>query len=253
MTFDDILAQIIDLLKAQGRVSSGAIKRRYDLDDAYLEDLKDELIQAQRLATDEDGRILVWTGEVGEVAVSAPLSLQAEPQPPAQPEQPAQSAPLALPAPHTHEAERRQLTVMFCDVADATALSGQLEPEALRDVIQEYHRVCSEVINRFDGHVAQLPGDGLLIYFGYPQAHADDAQRAVRAGLGIFAALEDLKARLQAEKGITLAIRLGIHTGLAVVGAMDGEGHQEQLLPGETPHIAARMGTVRRRPISRDQ
>src|SRR5262249_15840688 len=109
----------------------------------------------------------------------------------------------------TSEAERRQLTVMFCDLVDSTKLSSQLDPEEYREVVRAYQRVCTEVIQRYDGHIAQLLGDGLLVYFGYPQAHEDDAQRAVRTGLGILAALGDLNIRLQ-EKGIQLALRMGI-------------------------------------------
>src|SRR5262249_32327803 len=141
----------------------------------------------------------------------------------------------------TPAAERRQLTVMFCDLVDSTRLSSQLDPEDYRDMVRAYQKVCSEVITRFDGHIAQLLGDGLLIYFGYPQAHEDDAQRAVRTGLGILAAIEDLNQGLQQAKGIHLAVRLGLHTGLVVVGEMGGAGRQEQLALGETPNIAARI------------
>src|SRR5262249_42556509 len=101
--------------------------------------------------------------------------------------------------------------------------------------------VCSEVITRYEGYTAQLLGDGLLVYFGYPQAHEDDAQRAVRAGLGMLAAMGDLNKRLEQDKGIQLAIRIGIHTGLVVVGEMGGAQRQEQLALGETPNIAARI------------
>ena len=118
----------------------------------------------------------------------------------------------------TPDAERRQLTVMFCDLVDSTKLSSQLDPEDYREVIRAYQKVCSEVITRFDGHIAQLLGDGLLVYFGYPQAHEDDAQRAVRTGLGILDAMGDLHTRLKREQGVQLAVRVGIHTGLVVVG-----------------------------------
>src|SRR5712664_1737917 len=214
MTFDDILAQVIDLLKSQGRVSYGAIKRRYNLDDAYLEDLKDEIIHAQRIATDEDGRILVWVGASGGVPTLASQLIQPTQQ---------QSEPLPT-APHTPDAERRQLTVMFCDLVESTKLASQLDPEDLREVVRAYQRACSEVINRFDGHIAQLLGDGLLVYFGYPQAHEDDAHRAVRTGMGILDALGDLNTGLQQVKGIQLGVRLGIHTGIVVVGEMGGAG-----------------------------
>src|SRR5262249_46222340 len=143
------------------------------------------------------------------------------------------------PGPGTPDAERRQLTVLSCDLVDATALVTQLDPEDLREVVRAYHAACAAVIQRFDGHIAQLLGAGLLVYFGYPQAHEDDAQRAVQTGLGLVEALATLKARLEHDQGIDLAVRVGIHTGLAVVGAL-GEGErQEQLALGETPHIAA--------------
>src|SRR5262249_42752622 len=136
---------------------------------------------------------------------------------------------------------RRQLTVMFCDLVESTQLSSLLDPEDYRDIVRAYQQVCSEVITRYEGYTAQLLGDGLLVYFGYPQAHEDDAQRPVRAGLGILAAMGDLHTRLQQAKGIRLAIRIGIHTGLVVVGEMGGAQRQEQLALGETPNIAARI------------
>src|SRR5262245_29507904 len=144
-------------------------------------------------------------------------------------------------APPTPDAERRQLTVMFCDLVDSTYLASQLDPEDWRDVVRAYQQVCTEVIQRYDGYVAQLLGDGLLIYFGYPQAHEDDAHRAVRTGLGILDALGDLNQGLQQAKGVHLAVRVGIHTGLVVVGEMGSTGRQEQLALGQTPNVAARI------------
>src|SRR5262249_52319200 len=135
------------------------------------------------------------------------------------------------------EAERRQLTVMFCDLVDSTKLSSQLDPEDWRDVVRAYQRVCTDVIQRYDGHIAQLLGDGLLVYFGYPLAHEDDAQRAVRAGLGIIEAVGQLNTRLAREQQVHLAVRLGIHTGLVVVGEVGGGARQEQLALGETPNL----------------
>jgi class 3 adenylate cyclase len=239
MTFDEILEQVIALLKRQGRVSYRALKMRFNLDDEYLDVLKEELIDAQRIAMDEGGRILIWTGQAEGVPLAASPSLQVEQQRPAQYEQPTQITPPL--EPHTPEAERRQLTVMFCDLVDSTKLSSQFDPEEYRDVVRAYQRVCTDVIQRYDGHIAQLLGDGLLIYFGFPVAHEDDAQRAVRTGLGILEAVEALNARLEPAKGITLAVRLGIHTGLVVVGTMGGGGRQEQLALGETPNVAARI------------
>jgi class 3 adenylate cyclase len=152
---------------------------------------------------------------------------------------PSWAAPLA--GTSVHEAERRQLTVLFCDLVGSTALAGQLDPEDWREVVRAYQTACAEVIGRFEGHIAQYLGDGLLVYFGYPQAHEDDALRAVRAGLGMVEAMDILRMRLVQEWGIRVAVRLGIHTGLVVVGAMGGGSRQEQLALGEVPNIAARL------------
>jgi class 3 adenylate cyclase len=130
---------------------------------------------------------------------------------------------------------------MFCDLMGSTPLSEQLDPEDLREVIRAYQQTCTEVIQRFDGHIAQLLGDGLLIYFGWPQAHDDDAQRAVQAGLGILETMQTLNTQLERDKGLHLAVRVGIHTGLVVVGEMGGGGRQEQLALGDTPNVAARL------------
>jgi class 3 adenylate cyclase/tetratricopeptide (TPR) repeat protein/energy-coupling factor transporter ATP-binding protein EcfA2 len=152
------------------------------------------------------------------------------------------------------DGERRQLTVMFCDLVGSTALSERLDPEELREVVRSYQQVSAEVIGRYEGHIAQYLGDGLLVYFGYPVAHEDDAQRAVRAGLEIIAALQKrvpspLAGEGQGEgaevsSGATLKVRLGIHTGLVVVGEMGGGGKREQLALGETPNIAARLQSL---------
>jgi class 3 adenylate cyclase/tetratricopeptide (TPR) repeat protein len=159
----------------------------------------------------------------------APVSLARSAQSPVPP-------PQALPAP-----SRRQLTVLFCDLVDSTRLAGQLDPEDLREVIAAYHDLCTAVMQRFDGHIAQYLGDGLLVYFGYPQAHEDDAQRAVRSGLSLADALAALNTRLERERGVRLALRLGIHTGLVVISAVGGAGRQEPLALGDTPNIAARL------------
>jgi class 3 adenylate cyclase/predicted ATPase len=134
------------------------------------------------------------------------------------------------------DAERRQLTVMFCDLVGSTALATRLDPEDLREVIAAYHRAVAEVVTGFDGFVAKYMGDGVLVYFGYPRAHEDDAERAVRAGLGVIAAVAGLGGPE------ILRVRLGIATGVAVVGDLTGEGSaQERGVVGETPNLAARL------------
>lgn len=135
-------------------------------------------------------------------------------------------------------AERRQLTVMFCDLAGSTALSARLDPEDMRQVIRAYQDACSGVVARYDGFVAKFMGDGILAYFGFPHAHEDDAERAVRAGLEIASVVGALKTR-STEK---LQVRIGIATGLVVVGDLVGEGTaQEQAVVGDTPNLAARL------------
>src|SRR5262252_5118207 len=202
MTFDDILAQIIDLLKRQGRVSYRAIKRRFAIDDDYIEDLKEEILYVHPVIDDE-GRGLIWTGDTANGQEVASPPAQTIQQPATQRLQSPHVTPRAT-APPSPDAERRQLTVMFCDLVDSTKLSSQLDPEDWRDVVRAYQQVCTEVVQRYDGHIAQLLGDGLLVYFGYPQAHEDDAQRAIRAGLGMLAAMGDLNKGLQQTKGIQL-------------------------------------------------
>src|SRR4030095_7799294 len=240
MTFDEVLAQVLDLLQREKRVSYRALKVRFQLDDHLLETVKDELIYAKKLAVDEENRVLVWTGNVAGTTKTPAPPPQAIPAPLTQ-ERASVQPTSPLETSRTLDAERRQLTVMFCDLVDSTPLAGRLDPEEYRNVVRAYQRVCTDVIQRYDGHIAQLLGDGLLVYFGYPQAHEDDPHRAVRTGLGILAAMGNLNTRLPQAKGIQLALRVGIHTGLVVVGAMDGAGRQEQLALGETPNIAARI------------
>src|SRR5215471_13272448 len=240
MDFYEVLDQVVDLLRRRRRVTYRALKVQFQLDDAALEALKEELLKAQRLAVDEAGEVLVWSSDAATAPEPSPAAFQPV-QPPATA---AGQRPHAAPPPaafHTPDAERRQLTVLFCDLVDSTKLSGQLDPEDLREVIRAYQASSAEVIDRFEGHIAQYLGDGLLVYFGYPRAHEDDAQRAVRAGREIVTAIGALNARLEREKRIRLAVRVGIHTGLVVVGEIGTTGRREQLALGETPNIAARI------------
>jgi class 3 adenylate cyclase len=136
------------------------------------------------------------------------------------------------------EAERRHLTVMFADLVGSTKLSARLDPEDMGAVFRAYQECCARVIKRWDGHVAKYMGDGVLAYFGWPRAHEDDAERSVRAGLEVVEAV----ARLRPNAGATVAARVGIATGLVMVGELIGEGPaQEQTVVGETPNLAARL------------
>jgi class 3 adenylate cyclase len=149
--------------------------------------------------------------------------------------------PVAEPPPRGDAAERRQLTVMFCDLVGSTALSARYDPEDLRDVVGVYHRCVADTVARFSGFVAKYMGDGVLIYFGYPEAHEDDAERAVRAGLAVI----DAVGRIAGPE--KLNVRLGIASGLVVVGDLIGTGAaQERGVVGETPNLAARLQALAR-------
>ena len=206
MDFYAVFDQMVELLRDRGRVSYRALKEQFDLDDERLDALRAELMFAHPDAVREERDGLVWTAG--------------------------------------HHGERRQLTIFFCDLVDSTSLASRFDPEEWREIMGAYYEACAKVIARFDGHIAQYLGDGLLVYFGYPHAHEDDAQRAVRAGLGIIEAVGQLNPALSDRHGISLAVRLGCHTGLVVVGnEVGGTGHDDMVL-GDTPNIAARLEAI---------
>lgn len=228
MSFIEAIERARTFLQRNGRVSLRALKREFDLDDEGLDELVKELVDVQQVATRDD-KVLAW---IGKAAAEVEAAAQRAPA----------AATQAFFGSDVADAERRQLTVMFCDLVGSTALSERLDPEDLRDVVRAYQEICAEVITRFDGHLAKYLGDGLLVYFGYPRAHEDDSVRAVRAGLGMVEELERLNARLEKHHGVRLAMRVGIHTGLVVAGKMGtGEQRESQGIIGETPNIAARL------------
>ena len=181
----EVLEQVRELLQKKGRVSYRILKRQFALDDEALDDLKYELIEVDEFATDKDGKMLVWIGTETQTQTASPTVDVRVPEPSAS-TRPSQSDP------ETPTGERRQLTVMFCDLVGSTALSEQLDPEELQALVRAYQQASAAVIQQYDGHIAQYLGDGLLVYFGYPLAHEDEASRAVRAGLGIIAAMQEL-------------------------------------------------------------
>ncbi|MBM4257994.1 MAG: hypothetical protein FJ147_19140 [Deltaproteobacteria bacterium] len=260
MDFAEVLERVLELLQRQGRVSYGALKRRFNLDEDYLRDLKEELLFAHAEQVKEEGPGLVWTGE--DSLASSVHSLESEKAQRSRLNVQRQEAHSPIPNAQSSDperwtldpgqgaAERRQLTVMFCDLVGSTALSTQLDPEDLREVVRQYQRTCAEVIQRYEGYIAQYLGDGLLVYFGYPTAHEDDARRAVRAGLDIISTMREwipspARGEGQGEGVIgsprSLQVRIGIHTGLVVIGDIGTSGRTEQLALGETPNIAARI------------
>ena len=206
MDFYAVLDQVVDLLRTRGRVSYRALKEHFGLDDDRLDALRTELLYAHAGTVSEDGQGLVWTAG--------------------------------------HGGERRQLTMFFCDLVGSTTLASRFDPEEWREIMGAYYETCGKVIARFDGHIAQYLGDGLLVYFGYPRAHEDDVQRAVRAGLGIIEAVGQLNTVLGERHRVSLAVRLGCHTGLVVVGEEVGGTGQDDMVLGDTPNIAARLQDV---------
>jgi class 3 adenylate cyclase/predicted ATPase len=273
MRFLELLTLATALLHHQKRISCRALGRIFELDDERLEELRFELVDARQLAHQE-GEVLIWAEEPGFTA-SEPLVVSAEkhvlrqavesqqPSIRSSESAPSESNPLssktALPesgapsldtAPSepnalssetpSPEGERRQLTVMFCDLVGSTELSTRLDPEDLREIIRGFQETCAKVIAQFDGYIAQYLGDGILVYFGYPRAHENEAERAVMSGLGITEALRDFEPKH--ERDIKLSVRIGIATGLVVVGEIIGEGSAEDMtVVGETPNIAARL------------
>jgi class 3 adenylate cyclase len=171
MDFFAVVDQVIELLRSRGRVSYRALQVQFNLDDKALDALKVELMEVHQSAVDQADTMLVWTGDGRGLPEPPTRTIEAQqPQPRAEPPTP--------------EAERRQLTVLFCDLVDSTVLARQLDPEERREVVRAYQDTCATVIQRYGGHIARYLGDGLLVYFGYPQAHENDAQRAVWAGDG---------------------------------------------------------------------
>jgi class 3 adenylate cyclase/DNA-binding winged helix-turn-helix (wHTH) protein/predicted ATPase len=201
-----------------------------------------------------------WRGDVSEVEVPAvPGRLEPAVEPsidhadavpppiPVQPELPSASAPVQVTTSRVlatgrgmPEAERRQLTVLSCRVISALPLSEPPDPEVWLEVVPDYQALCAELVHRFAGYVAQYQGDRLVVYFGYPRAHEDDARRAVHTGLAIVESMAELNARLKRDKGARLAVRVGIHTGVVVMGAI-GQDERAQLALGDTPTIAAQV------------
>jgi class 3 adenylate cyclase len=238
MTFDELLAQVLNLLQRQGRVSYGALKRRFDLDDAYLEDLKTEIIEAQQLAVDEQGRIIVWTG----AATTPPVSTSA-PVPDRAPltYTPQHLAEKILTAKSTMAGERKHVTVLFADIKGSTELISGLDPEAAQQLLDPAIQHMMTAVHRFEGTVNQVLGDGIMALFGAPIAHEDHALRACYAALAMQAALRTYAEEVRRTHGLPLQIRVGLNAGDVVVRAIGNDLHMDYSAVGQTTHLAARM------------
>jgi class 3 adenylate cyclase/tetratricopeptide (TPR) repeat protein len=236
MTFDDILAQILALLQRDGRVSYRALKRRFELDEEYLEDLKAEIIQAKKLAVDEDGAVLVWTG--GSAPSPTPASVQ-ERAPLAY--TPAYLAEKILASRAALEGERKQVTVLFADLKGSTELIAGLDPEEARKLLDLALHLMIEAVHRYEGTVNQVLGDGIMALFGAPVAHEDHALRACYAGLAMQAAMRHYAEEVRRSHGLEMQIRVGLNSGEVVVRAIGNDLHMDYSAVGQTTHLAARM------------
>jgi class 3 adenylate cyclase len=214
---------IADLLRSVGLERYEPAFRAQEIDIGDLPELTDTDLEKLGLPLGPRRRLLKAVAALRQAAPLAPAIAVAA---------------TSLAVPTSSSAERRQLTVMFCDLVDSTALSSRLDPEDMREIIGSYHRCCAEQITKAGGFVAKYMGDGVLAYFGYPQAHEDDAERGVHAGLALIETIPTLPAGPDAK----LQVRIGIATGLVVVGDLIGEGAaQEQGVVGDTPNVAARL------------
>jgi class 3 adenylate cyclase len=218
---EDATMDLREWLRSLGLERYEPVFRENDIDADVIRDLTDEHLRELAVPMGARLKLLKAIAELGsDTALNNPAAVA--PQPIAQ-----------------ATAERRQVTVMFCDLVGSTALSARMDPEDLREIIAAYQKCVTETVQRFDGYVAKYMGDGVLVYFGYPQAHEDDAERAVCAGLQLISAVTALKSQTP------LQSRVGVATGLVVVGDLIGSGEaREHGIVGETPNLAARLQSI---------
>jgi class 3 adenylate cyclase/predicted ATPase len=245
-TFDELLAQITDLLRRDGRLTYRSLKRRFGLDDDYVADLRDELIKAKRIAIDEDGKVLVWTGAtpVSSSKFQVPSSPPQLPAPNTQP-------PISYTPPHLAEriraatltdGERKTITVLFADLKGSTALIEGLDPEDARAIIDPALQLMMDAVHRYEGYVAQALGDGIFALFGAPLAHEDHPQRALYAALRMQEEMRHYSDEIRLKHGVPLAMRVGINTGEVVVRSIRKDDlHTDYVPVGHSTNLAARM------------
>jgi len=248
MTFDEILTQIIDLLKRQGRVSYSALKRRFDLDDDYLNDLKDELLYVHPVRDDE-GRGLVWTGDQDP---SPPPPVPSTSASPAHPVADHEREPLSYTPKHLAEkiltsrsaleGERKQVTVLFCDLANSTPIAERIGPEHMHTLLNRFFKLALSEVHRYEGTINQFLGDGFMALFGAPIAHEDHARRGVLSALALQRTLKE--ADLGKPYGEECTFRMGLNSGLVVVGSIGDNLRMDYSGIGDTTNLASRLQGV---------
>ncbi len=242
MTFEEVVDQALAMLQRRGRVTYRMLQRHFQLDDAALEDLKEELLYGQRVAVEEE-RVLVWRG----ATAAAPLASVREPAPEARQAR----ASLSYTPPHladkirttraTLAGERKHVTVLFADLKDSTELIRGLDPEAAQQLLDPAIHHMMDAVHRFEGTVNQVLGDGIMALFGAPIAHEDHALRACYAALAMQAAMRAYTDTVRRTRGLELRMRVGLNAGEVVVRAIGNDLHMDYSAVGETTHLAARM------------
>src|SRR5437870_9699582 len=258
MTFYEVLAQVLELLQREGRVSYRALKLQFHLDDDYLEGLKEELSEAKRVAIDEGGRVLAWVGPPATVSPRGQevgTTTEQSVDPPALPS-PIAYTPrhlaerilaeqAALAAQGAPDGERKTITALFADIKGSMALLEDLDPEEARRIIDPALQRMMAAVHRYVGYVAQSLGDGIFALFGAPIAHEDHAQRALYAALRMQEAIAQYSQRLRGERGVKLEIRVGVNTGEVVVRAIRTDDLHTDYVPiGHSTSLAARLQSL---------
>jgi class 3 adenylate cyclase len=252
MTFEEILAQVLEVLQREGRVSYRALRRRFSLDEEYLEDIKVELIHAKQVARDEEGVVLVWAGTSGTPLTqeAAPASLEPSALRPIAytPRHLAErilAEQAALAARGAPDGERKTITALFADIKGSMDLLEDLDPEEARRIIDPALKLMMEAVHRYEGYVAQSLGDGIFALFGAPIAHEDHAQRALYAALRMQENIKQYADRLRLEHGVPLQIRVGLNTGEVVVRSIRTDDLHTDYVPiGHATSLAARLQSL---------
>jgi class 3 adenylate cyclase len=239
MDFYDVLDQVVALLRRRGRVTYRALQLQFTLDDHALAVLKDELIEAQRLAIDEQGKVLVWTGDEASTlrSTSEPTIAQGQ-------------TPLAYIPPYLAEkirhvqstlaGERKQVTVLFADLKGSMELLADRDPEEARQLLDPVLERLMAAVHRYEGTVNQVMGDGIMALFGAPLAHEDHAVRACYAALAMQAAMRRYAEEMRRSHGLEMQARVGLHSGEVVVRSIGNDLHMDYSAVGQTTHLAAR-------------
>jgi class 3 adenylate cyclase len=249
MTFEEILDQAIAMLQRRGRLTYGTLKRQFQLDDAALDDLKNELIEGQRLAVDERGIVLVWMGDTASIADPAAASALVQAQTPLA-YTPPYLAEKILATRRAMEGERKQVTVLFADLKGNTELIRDLDPEAGQALLDTALQRMMDAVHRFEGTVNDVAGDGLMAMFGAPIAHEDHALRACYAALAMQGAMRRYADEVRRTHGVEVLLRVGLNSGGVLVRTIGNDLYMNTTYV-ETSRKWVRKSRIERKYVSR--